>query len=112
MKIYWAQIDGNNLVTQVQVWDNSLNDEDRAKELTNQFGGVWKRCDKFTIGGVRYESDYSTVAEDQTLALRYNYPGPGFSYDSVADAFVGPKPLGVESVLNTETYIWEPAPVD
>lgn len=111
MKTYWAQIDADNIVTQVQVWDDSLSDGDRETQLAEQFGLTWKRCDKFTIGGIRYESDYATVAEDQTLALRYNYPGTGFTYDADADAFIPPQPEGVESVLNTTTYLWEPPPV-
>lgn len=109
MKTYWAQIGPNNIVSQVQVWDDSVSDEDREAQLAEQFGGTWKRCDKFTNGGIRYESDYATFAEDQTLALRYNYPGAGFTYDADADAFIPPQPEGVDSVLDTDTYLWGPA---
>ena len=110
MKTYWAKLDADNLVTSVQIWDDSLSDEDRETQLADRFGGIWKRCDKYTNRGVRYEPDFVTVAEDQSLALRYNFPAPGFVYDPDADAFIAPQPEGVDSVLNTDTYDWEPAP--
>jgi len=42
--------------------------------------------------------------------LRKNFPGKGFHYDFVADAFYGPKPFD-SWTLNTTTYKWE-CPVD
>lgn len=40
-------------------------------------------------------------------SFRYNYAGPGYTYDSEADAFIAPQPY--ESwVLSEETYTWEP----
>jgi hypothetical protein len=41
--------------------------------------------------------------------IRYNYAGIGYTYDSVADAFIAPNPgCGhSELILNTDTYRWE-----
>jgi len=41
--------------------------------------------------------------------IRYNYAGIGYTYDAVADAFVGPKPTcdHPELILNTVNYRWE-----
>ena len=40
--------------------------------------------------------------------IRYNYAGIGYTYDSVADAFIAPNPgCGhPELILNTDTYRW------
>ncbi len=40
--------------------------------------------------------------------IRYNFAGIGYSYDSVADAFIAPKPdCGhPELLLNTTNYLW------
>ena len=41
--------------------------------------------------------------------IRYNYAGVNYKYDSVADAFIEPKPNcgHAELTLNTATYRWE-----
>jgi len=41
--------------------------------------------------------------------IRYNFAGTGFTYDPVADAFIGPEPTcgHPELILNTGTYRWE-----
>lgn len=40
--------------------------------------------------------------------IRYNYAGLGFTYDSVADAFIAPMPNcgHPELILDTATYCW------
>lgn len=46
--------------------------------------------------------------------IRKNYAGIGFTYDSVRDAFIAPKPYS-SWVLNEDTCIWEspiPMPTD
>ena len=40
--------------------------------------------------------------------IRFNYAGPGYTYDELADAFIAPKPEcgHVELILDTNTYRW------
>ena len=40
--------------------------------------------------------------------IRYNYAGIGYTYDSIADAFIAPSPnCHTELILNTTNYRWE-----
>jgi|CXWL01.1.fsa_nt_gi hypothetical protein len=41
------------------------------------------------------------------IAGRKNYPGPGYTYDRLRDAFVPPKQLD-DQVFNEKTCQWEP----
>ena len=85
----------NGLVTQVIVAEqdfiNTLEDKDTWIQTSyNTQGGVHK------LGGT---------------PLRKNYAGIGYSYDSVKDAFIPPKPFQ-SWVLNQNTCIWEaPVPI-
>lgn len=57
------------------------------------------------------QTSYNTQGGVHTLGgtpLRKNYAGIGFTYDSVRDAFIPPKPEG-EYLLNEETCLWEEA---
>ena len=60
-----------------------------------------------THGGVHYNPETGEPSEDQSKALRYNYPGPGFVYDEQKDGFIPPKPFQ-SWVLNEQTLLWEP----
>lgn len=88
---HFAQIDENNIVTQVLVVPDS--EEHRGQEfLANdlQLGGTW-------------------VQTSYNARIRKNYAGIGFTYDAGRDAFIPPKPF--ESwELNEDTCQWE-APV-
>jgi len=92
---HFAQIDGNNIVTQVlvieqEVIDTGLFGEPSSFVQTsyNTYGGVHK------LGGT---------------PLRKNYAGIGYTYDSIRDAFIPPKPYN-SWVLNESTCHWD-APV-
>jgi len=50
--------------------------------------------------------NYLKCSEDGSI--RYNYPSPGYSYDSENDAFIPPKPF--ESWILNSSFKWE-APV-
>jgi hypothetical protein len=68
--------------------------------------GQWIQTSYNTRGGVHYGQDGQP---DGGVALRGNYAGIGFTYDSVRDAFIPPKPY--ESwLLNEDTCLWD-APV-
>jgi hypothetical protein len=92
---HFAQIDANNIVTQVlvieqDVVDTGLFGEPRSFIQTsyNTYGGVHR------LGGT---------------PLRKNYAGIGYTYDAIRDAFVPPKPFN-SWVLNEDTCQWN-APV-
>jgi hypothetical protein len=66
--------------------------------------GEWIQTSYNTYGGQHPEG----------RPLRKNYAGVGFTYDSVRDAFIPPKPYA-SWVLNEETCLWEspiPYPTD
>ena len=98
---HFAQIDENNVVVQVLVVPDAQ--EDRGQEfLANDLnlGGTWKKTSYNTHGGVHSNGG---------TPYRKNYAGIGYTYDSVRDAFIPPKPFN-SWVLNSETCLWD-APV-
>lgn len=98
---HFAQIDENNIVTQVLV----VSDQDASNGqdfLANTLGlgGTWIQTSYNTSGGVHLNGG---------TPLRKNYAGVGYTYDSVRDAFIPPKPFN-SWLLNEETCLWD-APV-
>jgi hypothetical protein len=93
---HFAQLDDNNIVTQVIVVNNTeLLDENgqesEAKGIAfcqSLFGGNWKQTS--------YNANF-----------RKNYAGIGFTYDSGRNAFISPKPFP-SWVLDEETCGWNP----
>ena len=93
---HFAQIDENNIVTQVIVVNNNeLLDENEVEQeskgitfCTNLLGGNW------------LQTSYNGN-------IRKNYASIGYHYDSVRDAFIPPKPFD-SWVLNEETCLWDP----
>ena len=88
---HFAQVNENNIVTQVlvieqDVVDTGLFGEPRSFIQTsyNTYGGVHK------LGGT---------------PLRKNYAGIGFTYDAIRDAFIPPKPFN-SWLLNEDTCQW------
>ena len=71
--------------------------------------GQWIQTSYNTRGGVHYQPNSSTPSDDQTKALRKNYAGVGFTYDSTRDAFIPPQPFA-SWTLNETSCLWE-APV-
>lgn len=95
-------VDGK--VTQVIVAEKEFFDT-----FVDSSPGQWLRTSYNTRGGVHYEPNSQTPSADQSLALRKNYAGIGYSYDAQRDAFIPPKPF--ESwVLDEQTCLWD-APV-
>jgi len=97
---HFAQIDGNNIVTQVLVIEQDVVDTGLFGEPSsfiqtsyNTQGGVHK------LGGT---------------PLRKNYAGIGYTYDRGRDAFIPPKPFN-SWVLNESTCLYDaptPMPTD
>lgn len=100
---HFAQIDSNNIVTQVIVIDQeTLN--------TGHWGSPasWIQTSYNTRGGVHYGPNGEP---DGGVALRKNYAGIGYTYDPVRDAFIPPRPF--ESwTLDEDTCLWQsPVPM-
>ena len=68
--------------------------------------GEWIQTSYNTRGGVHYEPNTDTPSDDQSKALRKNYAGIGYTYDSDRDAFIPPKPYN-SWTLNETTCWWE-----
>ena len=92
---HFAQIDSNNIVTQVLVIE---------QDVVNT--GLFGEPSSFV------QTSYNTHGGVHTLGgtpLRKNYAGIGYTYDSIRDAFIPPKPYN-SWVLNETTCLWD-APV-
>jgi len=66
----------------------------------------WIKTSYNTRHGIYYEPNSNTVAQDQSKALRGNYAGVGYIYDSTYDVFYEPKPHS-SWTLNTTTWTWD-----
>ena len=92
---HFAQIDENNIVTQVIVIEQDVVD-------TGLFGdpNSWIQTSYNTSGGIHLLGG---------TPLRKNYAGIGYTYDSTRDAFIPPKPFN-SWTLNETTCLYE-API-
>jgi hypothetical protein len=98
---HFAEVDENNIVLRVLVVDDSQ--ESNGQEFlatTLGLGGTWIKTSYNTNAGVHSNGG---------TPLRKNYAGIGYTYDSVRDAFIAPKPYP-SWVLNEESCVYE-APV-
>jgi hypothetical protein len=95
---HFAQIDANNVVTQVIVVANK--DTADATGVEKEYIGA-AFCEKL-FGGTWKQTSYNGT-------IRKNYAGIGYTYNADIDAFVPPKPFA-SWVLNNDTAQWE-APV-
>ena len=71
--------------------------------------GTWIQTSYNTRGGVHYNPETGEPSADQSKALRKNYPGIGWTYDDVLDAFIPPKPF-LSWILDEQTGYWN-API-
>ena len=69
--------------------------------------GQWIQTSYNTYGGVHYDPETGEPSADQTKALRKNFAGVNFTYDSTKDAFISPQPYD-SWTLNETTCLWEP----
>jgi len=92
---HFAQLDENNIVTQVIVVSNEDTANEEGVEVesigtdfcTNLLGGTWK------------QTSYNA-------RFRKNYAGMGYTYDETRDAFIPPQPFPSWN-LNEDTCQWE-----
>ena len=92
---HFAQLDENNVVTQVIVVGNRDCADANGVE-TESIGIAF--CERL-FGGNWKQTSYNGN-------IRKNYAGIGYTYDAARDAFIPPQP-GAEWVLNEETCQWE-----
>jgi hypothetical protein len=78
---HYAQIDSNNIVTQVIVIDNK--DTADANGTEKEYIGA-AYCERL-FGGTWKQTSYNAT-------IRKNYAGIGYKYQSDIDAFVPPQP--------------------
>jgi len=71
--------------------------------------GTWIQTSYNTRGGVHYDPATGQPSADQSKALRKNFAGIGFLYNTTLDAFIPPKPFD-SWMLNEQMGIWE-API-
>lgn len=90
---HYAYLDSNNIVVAVIV----------GKDETELIDGL--DTETYYAQG----TEYTVKRTSYNGRIRYNYAGTGYSYDSVADAFIAPNPKcgHSELTLNTSTYKWE-----
>jgi hypothetical protein len=93
---HFAKIE-NNLVTTVIVAEQNFIDTQE---------GTWVQTSYNTRSGVHYGQDGNP---DGGVALRKNYAGMGYTYDSVRDAFYSSKPHA-SWTLDDDSCRWE-API-
>lgn len=85
---HFAEIDENNIVTQVIVAE---------QDFINTLSGRWIQTSYNTYGGVHSLGG---------TPLRKNFAGIGFTYDEDRDAFIAPKPYA-SWILNEDKCQWE-----
>lgn len=83
--------------------------EDFFNTFVDTSPGQWIKTSYNTRGGVHYEPNSDTPSVDQSKALRKNYAGIGYTYDSEKDIFYAPQPFP-SWILNPDSAIWE-API-
>ena len=74
---------------------------DFFKTFVDTEPGRWIQTSYNTRGGVHYQPNSNTPSSDQSKALRKNYAGVGFVYDSDKDAFYEPQPYPSWTLNNT-----------
>jgi hypothetical protein len=91
----------NGIVTRVIVAE-----ADFFNNFVDDSPGQWIQTSYNTRGGVHYQPNTNEPSEDQSKALRKNYAGIGYTYDSTRDAFIPPQPFN-SWTLNKDTCLWD-----
>jgi hypothetical protein len=99
---HYAFLNMDNIVTEV-IGGRDENDTNTNWELyyQNMKTQICKRTSCNTIGGVH---------KNGGIPFRKNFAGIGYTYDSIRDAFIPPKPYS-SWTLNEDSCLWE-APVE
>lgn len=95
---HFAQIDSDKIVTRVIVAEQDFINSGAVGDPNS-----WIQTSYNTRGGVHYGNDGQP---DGGPALRKNYAGTGFTYDSEKDAFIPPRPYA-SWTLDEATCLWK-----
>jgi hypothetical protein len=93
---HFAKLDQNNRVEQVVVIDNATIDDLPFPE-SEPVGIAF--CQSL------YGEDTVWAQTSYSASFRYNYASEGYTYDSLVEAFISPKPYP-SWLLDTNTYVW------
>jgi len=110
---HFAQIDSNNIVTQVIV----VADADTADAQGNHLESIGIAFCQRLIGGNWKQTSYNTQGGTHNnggTPLRGNYAGIGYTYDPVNDVFYAPQPYP-SWTISGPTWTWTcpvPYPTD
>ena len=91
----------NGTVTKVIVAEPEFFDK-----FVDSSAGEWIQTSYNTKGGVHYDPNTGKPSADQSKALRKNYAGIGYTYDSERDAFIPPQPFDSWN-LNETSGLWD-----
>jgi hypothetical protein len=96
---HFAELNSDNIVLRILVTDNNdPNGDEGYQWLLDNMGGTWVKASFNTFAGVHSLGG---------TPFRKNYPGTGFTYDNIRDAFIPPRPY-TQWILNEDTCQWEP----
>ena len=101
---HFAQLDENNIVTQVIV----VADSDAAKDASQSWS-TWNEAGGIAFCRSLLGADTNWVQTSYNDNIRFRYAGIGMKYDSTNDVFYYQSPYP-SWVLNTSTWEWD-APV-
>jgi hypothetical protein len=96
---HFAEIDENNIVKRVIVAEQDFIDSGTVGNSSN-----WIQTSYNTKGGIHYAPNSNEP--DDGVALRKNYAGIGYIYDSDKDAFYASQPYP-SWLLNEDSCQWE-----
>jgi len=97
--MHFAEIDENNIVKRVIVAEQDFIDSGAVGDSSN-----WIQTSYNTRSGVHYAPNSNEP--DDGVALRKNYAGIGYIYDSDKDAFYASQPYP-SWLLNEDSCQWE-----
>lgn len=97
---HYARVE-NTIVKEVIVAE-----QDFIDNMVANAAGEWIQVSYNTRAGVHYDPETGLPSDDQTKALRKNYPSVDWNYSIDADAFYPPQPYS-SWTLNETTYLWE-----
>ena len=98
---HFAEIDENNIVKRVIVAEQDFIDSGAVGDSSN-----WIQTSYNTMGGVHYTPNSNHLEPDGGTALRKNFAGIGYTYDSDRDAFYESQPYP-SWLLNEDSCQWE-----
>ena len=102
---HFAQLDENNIVTQVIV----VADSDAARDASQSWS-TWNEAGGIAFCRSLLGADTNWVQTSYNHNIRFRYAGIGMKYDSTNDVFYDPTSPYPSWVLNTSTWVWD-APV-